>query len=105
MLVYFQDKDDVMMEGGELILHPPSLDLRLLEKLRLYRAAQAQPHGRLPLRQAFLALGAGRALGDVPASLAVASGLAFQAVVVVGGLIAGALSHLAGRVQPAPLPR
>src|SRR5690606_25585631 len=38
MLVYFQDKDEVGMEGGELILHPPSLDLRLLEKLRLYHA-------------------------------------------------------------------
>ncbi len=38
MLVYFQDKDEVGMEGGELILHPPSLDLRLLEKLHLYHA-------------------------------------------------------------------
>ncbi|MEZ5360870.1 MAG: 2OG-Fe(II) oxygenase [Bryobacterales bacterium] len=38
MLVYFQDKDEVGMEGGELILHPPSFDLAMLERLRLYHA-------------------------------------------------------------------
>ena len=41
MLVYFQDHDEAGMEGGELILHPRALDLRILEKLKLYHAPKA----------------------------------------------------------------
>jgi len=41
MLVYFQDHDEAGMEGGELILHPPSLDLKILEKLGLYHAPKS----------------------------------------------------------------
>lgn len=41
MLVYFDDPEDIGMQGGELLLHPPGLDLRLLEKLGVYHAPKA----------------------------------------------------------------
>lgn len=41
MLVYFDDPEEIGMQGGELILHPPGPDLGLLERLGVYHAPQA----------------------------------------------------------------
>jgi hypothetical protein len=38
MLVYFDDPDEIGMEGGELILHAPAPDLALMNTLKLYHA-------------------------------------------------------------------
>lgn len=38
MLVYFEDHDAAGMTGGELILHPPGLDLALLAKMGVFHA-------------------------------------------------------------------
>jgi uncharacterized membrane protein YbhN (UPF0104 family) len=54
--------------------------------------------GGLGVREA--ALAALLAPFGAPPGLAVAAGLAFQAVAFSGGLVAGGLSHLAGRSQP-----
>ena len=69
MLVYFTNQEEIEMQGGELILHSPGVDLFLLEKLGLYHAPKAFSMAVAPTSSGPLKFSAGVIVVPSPASV------------------------------------